>query len=258
MLNFIVKFTIIFICSISTYASELKMEKSEQEVISKANTELANKELFNVLNSLSISLDNLAKSTLESSSALKGGNQPSKEYLELHRAILKTSNAIHDAVVQNTLPPTNIKENNENFPVLKERVDNLYQSKSYFSYADFAAIAITSVAVLITLGGIVIAGLSFWGYKNIKNTTEKKAGEVAKLVSTETTKETIDKVVKAKLEELLDEGKFNKHLEDVVDALIIRNKNGNKSVDWDELDEEIDWDEYSEAIDNILDEEVRK
>ena len=249
-MNFIVKFTIIFLCSISTYASEFKMEETDQKVIASATPELKNKELLHALNSLSISLDNLAKSTLESSSSSKSEKKPSKEYLELHSSILKTSNAVHDAVVQSAHTPTDSNKSNDDLPVLKERVDDLYKSKSYFSYADFAAIAITSVAVLITLGGIVIAGLSFWGYKNIKSTTEKKAGEVAKIVSTETTKATIETVVKAKLEEMIDEGKFTKHLEDVVD-IVIRNKKGTKSVDWEELDNNIDWDEFDEMTNKV-------
>ena len=239
----------------STYASEIKVEGIEQQVISKTQPELNNKELLSALKSLSTSLDNLAKSTLESSNYSKDDKEPSKEYLELHSTILKTSNAVHDAVVQKALTASNISKSDDNLPILKKRVDNLYQSKSYFSYADFAAIAITSVSVLITLGGIVIAALSFWGYRNIKKTTEKKASEVAKIVSTETTKETIDTVVKAKLEELLDEGKFTSHLEEVFDAFILRNKNGNKSVDWEELDSNIDWDELDEMTNKAEDKE---
>ncbi len=241
-------------CSLSTYASELHADRLEQQVASQTKYELSNTELLDALSSLSISLESLVKSRAEQSNSLKGVKIPSKEYLELHSTILKISNIIHKSVAQGMLSPKPRNEKNDDLPVLKKRVDKLYQSQSYFSYADFAAIAITSVSVLITIVGLFIAGLSFLGYKSIKDTTEGTAKSIAREVTIKTTNETIDAVVKIKLEELIDEGKFTAHLEKVFDTFVLRSKNGSKTVNWDELDEDINWDKFiNESINSDQD-----
>ncbi|MBG0757426.1 hypothetical protein BOO21_19020 [Vibrio cidicii] len=132
---------------------------------------------------------------------------------------------------------------------IEKRVDNLYDEKKYFSYADFAAIAITCVSVLITVVGIAIALLSFFGFKNILKTTRSSTTALATQIANDTAKNAIEPAVEKQLTKLIDEGKINKHLEEVVDNFILRRgpsqeRNSiDNNIDWEELD----WEEPSDA-----------
>ncbi|MGX9463058.1 hypothetical protein ACWXWU_17755 [Shewanella sp. A14] len=246
MMNFFVKAIVLLVYSMPVLSSELSVVEEKNQTT--ANN-VQNTEIIDSLTSISESLDTLAKATIQLSLTSNEivDHKIKADYRELHYKILQSSKAINEAIAKGSLS----NEPPNDYPRLKTRVDNLYQHHDFFTYADFAAIAITSVSVLITIVGLAIAALSFWGYKNIKNTTTKTAEAVAEKVAGDTTEQKIDNVVKCKLEELIDEGKFTKHLEDVVDAFILRNKNDNKSVNWDELDNDINWDEFNAAIDSV-------
>lgn len=46
---------------------------------------------------------------------------------------------------------------------IESSLNSMSDKDDYFTYADMAAVAITCVAVLLTIVGLVIAGLAFWG-----------------------------------------------------------------------------------------------
>ncbi|WP_045454985.1 hypothetical protein [Vibrio campbellii] len=123
---------------------------------------------------------------------------------------------------------------------LVQKVDQLYEEKDFFSYADFAAIAITCVSVLITVVGLAIALLSFFGFKNIRKSTELTAQSIAE----ETAKMSIEPALEKQLSKLIDDGKLNKHLEEVVDGLILRDSTHRQKTKTDNIDwSELDWEE---------------
>lgn len=240
-MHFVLKATIVFLLSISTTFAAEDANPTDQQTATDVNHEPSSDELATALSSLATSLNTLAKSTEGLRNTAMIDAKVGHEYLELQSTILKKFDDIHQAIARNSVKTYQLSNEDYDLPVLKNRIDNLYESQSYFSYADFAAIAITAVAVLVTVVGIAIAVLSFWGYKNIRATTKASAKAVAENVATKTTEQKIDSVVKDKLIELVDEGRLTQHLEDVVDALILRNQEDTKKVNWDELD--TDWDE---------------
>ncbi|MBU3824939.1 MAG: hypothetical protein H9917_08950 [Candidatus Oceanisphaera merdipullorum] len=236
-----VKIMVVLFLSVPTYASELSYSKAFLQ-------DGIDNDFIGPLTSISESLDTLANTTVQLSTS---DHAFSDKYKELHVEVLKSIALLNETIAQDYLVNENNIYSSNDGSNLKERVDALYKNQSYFTYADFAAIAITSVSVLITIIGIVIAVLSFWGYKNIISKTESSARNVAEKVAGETTENKIDDVVKCKLKELIDEGRFTKHLEDVVDTFILRNKSDEKDINWSELDESIDWDDLIENLDNI-------
>jgi len=239
----ILKILLLFLFSIHSYAEA-------PQILHTSKLEPNYLVLTNALDSISTSLDTLALSASE----LADSTRTDDKYSALHSLILKTSEDVHKAIARSTISSKHSGNTNDEFPVLKRRVDSLYDNQSYFSYADFAAIAITSVSVLITIGGIFIAALSFWGYKNIKNTTEETTRRIAEKVATDTTKLYIDNVAKNKLEELIDEGRFTKQLEEILDVIILRKDKKNENA----FDKDIDWDVLSESIDSVTEKEKNK
>ncbi|CCN50205.1 exported hypothetical protein [Vibrio nigripulchritudo MADA3029] len=168
--------------------------------------------------------------------------QRSSESIELAKAITSLEKQV--ARVEAEL--TGIKASGS--AEIEKKIENLYEEKSYFSYADFAAIAITCVSVLITVVGIAIALLSFFGFKNIQKTTKTSTEELATKIANDTAENAIEPAVEKQLTKLIDEGKINEHLEEVVDSFIFRSEPNQKtsidtSINWSELD----WEEPSDT-----------
>ncbi|TOG97649.1 hypothetical protein CGI90_26480, partial [Vibrio parahaemolyticus] len=90
--------------------------------------------------------------------------------------------------------------------------------------------------------GIAIALLSFFGFKNILKTTRSSTTALATQIANDTAKNAIEPAVEKQLTKLIDEGKINKHLEEVVDNFILRRvpsqeRNSiDNNIDWEELD----------------------
>ncbi|MFN1552092.1 hypothetical protein [Vibrio natriegens] len=105
---------------------------------------------------------------------------------------------------------------------IESSLGSITNKDKYFSYADWAAVAITCVAVLLTIVGLVIAVLAFWGYREIIDLTTKSTAEKAHSVATQTIEDSINSVAKSELEKLINDGKLRKPLQDAVD-MILRN-----------------------------------
>jgi hypothetical protein len=240
-MHFVIKAIIIFACSFPLVATELSDNKSP----SKATTIDKEQAMQDSLLSISQSLDILANATVQLSKTSNDiiNSQIRNDYKDLHKEILRSANVINQTISEISHFNQTLNVTSDDIPILKQRIDKLYKHQDDFSFSDFAAISITSVSVLITVLGFAIAILSLLGLRNIKRTTRTTAETIAEKVAGETTERKIDSVVKNKLEELLDEGKFTKHFERVVDAFILRNKNGSNSIDWEELDKSINWDQ---------------
>ncbi|EKY4205194.1 hypothetical protein RCQ54_004275 [Vibrio alginolyticus] len=103
---------------------------------------------------------------------------------------------------------------------IESSLSSISNKDKYFTYADWAAVAITCVAVLLTIVGLAIAALAFWGYKEIKELTTASAAKEAKEVAKRTMEEMINSVAKSELEKLINDGKLREPLQDAVDMIL--------------------------------------
>ena len=159
---------------------------------------------------------------------------------ELEGLIKKQENLITE--LQTELKTQSIHK--KNIEELESEISNLADKKESISFVELASIALTSVAVLVTVLGIGVAVLSVWGYNNIKKSTDKIANDVAikvvNEVATKQVKTDIPDIVKNQLSDMIKEGKLNNSLESVVDMIMRNNKAKKESVDLElfaELDE---------------------
>lgn len=90
------------------------------------------------------------------------------------------------------------------------------------SYSDLAAILLTSVAVIVTVLGVFIAMLAFWGYSQFRKSAKNAAVQFVKseLESGKIRVEIAEIVVKEVIRQL-DDGKLEKLIKDAVDRYTI-------------------------------------
>lgn len=103
---------------------------------------------------------------------------------------------------------------------INESVNSINSEKRFLSYADMAAISISSVSILVTLVGIGIALLSFWGYNSIKEMVKSETSVIAADKVTEEVSVKIQQVASDELKKVIDDGKLNNHLQDAVDFIL--------------------------------------
>lgn len=103
---------------------------------------------------------------------------------------------------------------------INESVNSINSEKRFLSYADMAAISISSVSILVTLVGIGIALLSFWGYNSIKEMVKLETLVIAADKVTEEVSIKIQQVASDELKKVIDDGKLNNHLQDAVDFIL--------------------------------------
>ncbi|RBM90834.1 MULTISPECIES: hypothetical protein [Vibrio] len=126
---------------------------------------------------------------------------------------------------------------------IESSLNSMSDKDDYFTYADMAAVAITCVAVLLTIVGLVIAGLAFWGYREIKELTKTSASKEAKSVAKQTMEEMINGVAKSELEKLINDGKLQNTLQNAVDMILRNDPNNREKKRTEELLSELDFDE---------------
>jgi len=103
---------------------------------------------------------------------------------------------------------------------LKIRPEQL--SELDMSYSDLAAILLGAVAIIVTVLGVFIAILAFWGYSQFRKSSKIAA---VQYVKTELEKgkirSEISEIVVAEVIRQLDDGKLRKFIEDAVNRNII-------------------------------------
>lgn len=102
------------------------------------------------------------------------------------------------------------------------------QNQGGFNYSAWVSILLASIGVLVTVVGVMIALISFVGYKNFKASTkeaaEKISEDTASIVAREEVKNKINEVAKLELARLIDSGELKEHLESAVDVIYRKNK----------------------------------
>ena len=112
--------------------------------------------------------------------------------------------------------------------LIESSLYSISNKDEYFTYADWAAVAITCVAVLLTIVGLAIGALAFWGFKEIKDITKNSAAKEAASIAKQTMEENINQVAKSELEKLINDGKLREPLQDAVDMIL---RNDTNSID---------------------------
>lgn len=133
----------------------------------------------------------------------------------------------------------------DNYKKFKKEVDDHKIGQQYMNYPIWISILLGCATFVITALGVIVAVVSIFGYKQIKeNASEiasQKANDVATATVTSQVNTQLPNIAIQEITRLIDEGKFNKALEDAVD-MILRTQNyqnGSSGFDkYPELDEE--------------------
>ncbi|PNH95604.1 hypothetical protein [Vibrio diazotrophicus] len=100
-------------------------------------------------------------------------------------------------------------------------------SNKGFDYSAWVSVLLASIGVLVTVVGVMIALISFVGYKNFKESTKEAAETIsrttASTVAREEVKVKINEVAKLELARLIDSGDLKEHLESAVDVIFRKN-----------------------------------
>ncbi len=130
---------------------------------------------------------------------------------------------------------------NEEFIVFKAEYQELRnefarqeKSDELTTFSGWASVLLTSVAVIVTVLGVIIAILSFYGFKTIK----EQAAEIARKASEDEIEKKLNEIAVREFKKMIDGGELTPQLMSAVD-MIIRSQNENKPSEYPELDEGI-------------------
>ena len=134
---------------------------------------------------------------------------------------------------------------NKNYSQFKKEVDDHKIGQQYMNYPIWISILLGCATFVITALGVIVAVVSIFGYKQIKESAAKiasqKANDIATTTATDQVNVQLPQIAVKEITRLIDEGKFNQPLEDVID-MILRRENyqqGSSGFEkYPELDEE--------------------
>lgn len=87
-------------------------------------------------------------------------------------------------------------------------------------YSGWASILLACVGIIITVMSVILALISFVGYRNFRKSIEASVKKISTEVAKSEAASQIDSVAKKELARLIDEGALAKHLESAVDMII--------------------------------------
>lgn len=120
----------------------------------------------------------------------------------------------------------------QDYSELKNYVDLQKESSDLISFSSWASFLLTAVAVLVTVLGVMIAIISFIGFKGIK----AQAEAIAITAAENQVEIKLDQIAVKEFQRLIDEGALNKQLESAVD-MILRLENVSQYDELDKYDE---------------------
>ena len=97
---------------------------------------------------------------------------------------------------------------------LEEKIVLLESRSGEFGFTEWAGILLACVSVILTVLGVVIAILSFFGYKAAVNKAED--------IASSKTEETVSKIARELISEKIDDGDFNDLIQEAVDKVTYR------------------------------------
>lgn len=119
---------------------------------------------------------------------------------------------------------------NEKQQHLQEQID---QSEGEISFSLWVSVLLACVTIIVTVFGVIVALVTFFGFKNVKESAIKSAEELSTSVASEVARreanQQINEVAKKEIAYLLDNGELKEHLESAVDLIVRRQMKDNSS-----------------------------
>lgn len=116
---------------------------------------------------------------------------------------------------------TLIDEQKDKIASLQNKLDTI-ENSSGLNFAVWSGIILTSVAILLTTLGIIIAVFSFFGYKKVMNGAKDAAKNVSKDKATEITERLAPTLTENILLKLLENGNFDEIIQQAVEKVTYR------------------------------------
>ncbi|MCE0813556.1 hypothetical protein [Buttiauxella sp. S04-F03] len=114
-----------------------------------------------------------------------------------------------------------VNDQKQQITQMQEKIDKLEDS-SGLNFAVWSGIVLTSVAVILTALGIVMAIFSFFGYKKMINGAKDAATRISTEKATEVTEKLVPSITETVLLQLLDKGKFDDLIFDGIEKVAYR------------------------------------
>ncbi|HGO4161507.1 TPA: hypothetical protein ACK1B7_002810 [Serratia marcescens] len=114
-----------------------------------------------------------------------------------------------------------VNDQKQQITQMQEKIDKLEDS-SGLNFAVWSGIALTSVAVILTALGIVMAIFSFFGYKKMINGAKEAATRISTEKATEVTEGLVPGITETVLLKMLDGGKFDDLIFDGIEKVAYR------------------------------------
>jgi predicted PurR-regulated permease PerM len=114
-----------------------------------------------------------------------------------------------------------VNDQKQQITQMHEKIDKLEDS-SGLNFAVWSGIALTSVAVILTALGIVMAIFSFFGYKKMINGAKEAATRISTEKATEVTEGLAPGITETVLLKMLHEGKFDDLIFDGIEKVAYR------------------------------------
>ena len=145
-----------------------------------------------------------------------------------------------------TTQQESLKELNEKYSTLLNKLESDQNKESNFNFAIWVTILLGCVTIIITVLGVVVALISIFGYKKIKDSAQSIAEEKSKEVAGQIAEDEVNKqlhgITITEIARLIDEGKLTPQIQSVVDMLLRTNsyKEGSSGFDiYPEFDAEL-------------------
>lgn len=139
-----------------------------------------------------------------------------------------------------------LKELNEKYSTLLNELESDQNKESNFNFAIWVTILLGCVTIIITVLGVVVALISIFGYKKIKDSAQSIAEEKSKEVASQIAEDEVNKqlhgITITEIARLIDDGKLTPQIQSVVDMLLRTNsyKEGSSGFDiYPEFDAEL-------------------
>ncbi len=122
---------------------------------------------------------------------------------------------------------SNLQEKQEQ---LQEQIE---KSEGRMSFSVWISVLLACVTIIVTVFGVIVAIVTFFGFKNVKESAIKSAEELSTSVASEVARNEanrkINEVAKKEIAFLLDNGELKEHLESAVDLIVRRQIKDNGS-----------------------------
>lgn len=137
-------------------------------------------------------------------------------------SVVREENANRNLQSQNILALNSlVNDQNQQILHMQEKIDKL-EGSSGLNFAVWTGILLTSVAVILTALGIVMALFSFFGYKKMIKSAEDAATKISTEKASEVTEKLAPEVTESVLLKLINQGNFDALIFDAVQKVTYR------------------------------------